>query len=97
MESNSQISNRVAPTGGRRKIDRRKPKPLGVEEVYAFAALPDEAHVARPTVCALLDVSVMTLTRMVKAGVLPQPVRFSRLCIRWRVGALRAALSAMGS
>ena len=44
-----------------------------------------ETMLTREDVAALLKVSRRTVSRMVKRGTLPQPIRFNRKTIRWNL------------
>lgn len=58
-----------------------------------FDFLPDSAHVKQPVVQALFACSAATLWRMVKAGTLPTPHKFSTRKSVWNVGELRKILA----
>lgn len=45
---------------------------------------------------ARLGVSRRTVSRLVSAGILPQPIRFSRRLIRWDWSAVEAAIADRG-
>ncbi len=57
-----------------------------------FDSLSDTAHMTAKDVAAMLRVSVATVWRMVAAGRLPQPKKFSARCTRWEAGAIRRAV-----
>ena len=57
-----------------------------------FATKPDTAKARVKTVAALYDVSVPTVWRRVKAGLIPAPQRIGGTTV-WNVGDLRRALS----
>lgn len=57
-----------------------------------FDTLPDTAHMTVKDVSAMLRVSVATVWRMVAAGTLPKPKKFSTRCTRWEAGAVRRAV-----
>lgn len=42
-------------------------------------------------VAARMDISVRTLWRLLAANKIPQPVRFNRKLVRWRLSDLKAA------
>ena len=56
-----------------------------------FDALPDSAHVRAQTVADWKGVSVPTVWRWSKAGLLPAPVKIGPRVTAWNVGALRDA------
>lgn len=64
------------------------------QQQSGFDELPDSAHVDDKTLAALFGTSTTTIWRRVRRGELPQPVRFSTRCTRWRVGEIRAVLAA---
>lgn len=63
----------------------------------AFHTLPDEALIDVKFVAVLFDCSENTIWRRSKpGGMLPAPIRVSPQQTRWRVGAIRRALVAVG-
>lgn len=54
-----------------------------------FDSLPDSALVDVKTVAALRGISVPTVWRHVRKGLIPQPQRAGTCCTRWLVGDLR--------
>ena len=63
--------------------------PAQARALSGFDALPDAVHVDVRVVAAQQGISVPTVWRWTKAGLLPQPVRVSAGSTRWNVGALR--------
>lgn len=61
-----------------------------------FDELPDSANVRAPVVAALFDVSLATVWRYAKAGIIPPPQKISQRVTVWNVGELRRALSLAG-
>jgi predicted DNA-binding transcriptional regulator AlpA len=55
-------------------------------------ALPDSAQLTVKDVAAYISVSAATVWRWVKEGKLPEPVRHSKRCTRWRCGDVRRAI-----
>lgn len=76
---------------------RRSPLTNGCEQrsrsLAQFDKLPDSAHVRLPVVVALFDVSVPTVWRWTRKGVLPTPLRLGRSTM-WPVGELRKVIAA---
>lgn len=73
--------------------DKKKPH---VDPALAmFDALPDTACVRLPVVLALYACSRATVWRRVKAGLMPQPFKYSPRITTWNVGELRKHLSGM--
>lgn len=66
-----------------------------VEALGLFEAMPDNAYVRLPVVCALFSCSAATVWRRVKAGHLPAPYKLSSQMTAWRAGELRAALNSV--
>lgn len=62
-----------------------------------FDTLPASSFVRLPVVCGLFACSPATAWRWVKAGKIPAPVKLSDRVTAWRVGDLRAALSALAA
>jgi len=56
-----------------------------------FDSLPDSAHVRAQTVADWKGVSVPTVWRWSKAGLLPAPVKIGPRVTAWNVGQLRRA------
>ena len=54
-----------------------------------FDSLPDAAHVDVHVVAAVKGISVPSVWRWARKGLLPQPVRPTPGTTRWNVGALR--------
>ncbi|MCE7915748.1 MAG: transcriptional regulator [Nitrosomonas sp. PRO4] len=59
-----------------------------------FDSLPDAAFVRVGTVAGLFDCSVVTVWRKAKDGTIPKPKKLSARVTGWRVGDLRATLTA---
>lgn len=59
-----------------------------------FDDLPNAASVRVDTVAALYGVSVSTIWRYVKAGIVPTPQKISHKVTAWNVGELRRAREA---
>jgi predicted DNA-binding transcriptional regulator AlpA len=57
-----------------------------------IAALPDQARVRLPTVLQTFAVSESTITRWVRAGLLPAPVKTGNV-IAWKAGDLKKVLA----
>lgn len=57
-----------------------------------FDDLPDSAFVRLPVVAGLLDVSVETIWRYAKQGIIPAPEKLGPRTTAWNVGKLREAL-----
>lgn len=62
-----------------------------------FDELPNAAHVDLRMVMGITGRSRASIYRDVSAGRLPQPVRFTTGCTRWRVGDLRQALASLAA
>lgn len=66
------------------------------DALKGFDDLPDSALVRLPTVQALFGVSAVTIWRWSRRdGRLPAPISLSPGCTAWRVGDIRAAMTAM--
>lgn len=72
---------------------KRQTKPTIPASLEHFDSLPSSGYVRKPTVCALLACSSMTVTRRVAAGTLPAPRKLSERILAWNVGELRQFLS----
>ena len=69
--------------------DTRKPIDSALLQ---FDELPNSAQVRAPVVAGLHDVSVVTVWRWSKSGILPAPTKRGG-CTSWNVGELRRAMS----
>jgi len=71
------------------------PKPQHPEKLSTalsgFDALPDSAHVRAPVVADWKGISVPTVWRWAKSGLLPAPVKIGPRVTAWNVGQLRRA------
>lgn len=66
-------------------------------EYKSFNDLDDDAYVNDRTIAGWCALSVSTIWRYTREGKLPQPVRISSRCTRWRVGDVRQALAAIAA
>jgi predicted DNA-binding transcriptional regulator AlpA len=64
-------------------------------ETVKFDQLPDTSFVNVKTVAQVLGVSVGSVWRYTKDGVLPAPVKLSANTTRWQVGNLRRWMAGM--
>ena len=53
-------------------------------------------YMSRKTLAVALDCAESTIDEMVRRGVIPQPVRLSTGCVRWRWADVDAALQLYG-
>lgn len=60
--------------------------------VAAFDSMPDSALIDAKTVAALAGVSIGSVWRHARNGLLAAPVKLAAGSTRWRVGAVRAYL-----
>ena len=65
--------------------------PAQARAFEGFDTLPDAAHVDVHVVAAVRGISVPSVWRWARKGLLPQPVRPTPGTTRWNVGALRGA------
>lgn len=63
------------------------------DALAAFNSLPDVALIEDKVVAGLFGCSVTTVWRRARTGALPKPVKVSAHQTRWRVGAIRQALT----
>lgn len=61
-----------------------------------FDALPDSANVRAPVVAALFNVSLATVWRYARSGVIPAPHKLGPRVTAWNVGELRRARATNG-
>ncbi|MGE0071413.1 MAG: helix-turn-helix transcriptional regulator [Thiomonas sp.] len=61
-----------------------------------FDSLPDSAMVDVKTVAGVLGRSPSSVWRDARLGTLPRPVKIGAACTRWKVGAIRQHLAALG-
>ena len=84
-----------APSAACTKAKRKSRLKADLSHAAHFAALPDDGLVEQRVVEALFCVSPATVWRMTRAGSLPAPLKLTGRTVRWRVGALRNALSSL--
>jgi prophage regulatory protein len=65
------------------------------EALGLFEAMPENAYVRLPVVCALFSCSPATVWRRVKSGGIPKPYMLSARMTAWRVGELRTAMNSV--
>ena len=63
-----------------------KPRTDSTSSQQLDPCLPPGALLTRKTIAALPGLSDSTIARRVRAGSMPQPIRLSSNCIRWRAG-----------
>lgn len=73
----------------------KTPRPSIPDAARNFELLPDSAEVPARVVAAIFNVSIPTVWRYAKVGILPRPRKLSAQATRWRVGELRATQRAM--
>lgn len=67
------------------------------EALENFEKLPDDAFVRLPVVCGLFACKTATVWRMARDGRIPAPVKLGPRHTAWKVGSLRATLSALSA